>query len=114
MMIQKHVPLRLWDFVMKHEVELLNRMWNPKTLRTPKEQLTGNIPNYLISRSTLILAFTTAYGNGTLTTSLLVSDVGLPLPQPGAGLCLIGFFLILANLLFALLFSMSPRMRLVS
>ena len=44
MIIQKHVPLRLWDFVTKHEVELLNRMWNPKTLCTPEEQLTGNTP----------------------------------------------------------------------
>ena len=44
-MIQKHLPLWIWDFVMNHEIEMLNRMWNPKTLRTPEEELTGNMPD---------------------------------------------------------------------
>ena len=45
MIIQKHVPLQLWFFFVKREVKLLNRMWNPKTLCTPEEQLTGNTPD---------------------------------------------------------------------
>ena len=42
MMIRKHTPLQLWDFVMKHEIKLLNRIWNPQTCRTPEEEITGN------------------------------------------------------------------------
>lgn len=44
MMIQKHIPLRLQDFVMKHEIELLNHIWNPQICCTPEKELTGNMP----------------------------------------------------------------------
>ena len=43
--IQKHVSLRLWDFAMKHEIELLDQMLNPQTRRTPEEELAGNTPD---------------------------------------------------------------------
>ena len=31
MIMQKRAPLRLWYFVMKHDSESMNRMWNPQT-----------------------------------------------------------------------------------